>query len=120
MKTVLVIEDEAIIAMELEAHLHEFGYQVVGPVSTYAEALREAERTPPDLVLADIRISGGRSGLEAAAQIRARHGSALVVLTAHADTASRDEARAHGVDAILDKPFRRSTLEQTLTELVAP
>lgn len=114
MKKVLVIEDEAIVAMELKAHLTSFGFQVLGPVSSYDAALEEAALDPPDLVLADIRVAGKKTGLEAGADIRRRHGSTLIVLTAHSDPATKARAEAHGATAILAKPFRPRALRETL------
>ncbi len=82
---ILIVEDERITAADLQDTLRELGYVVTGIASTGQDALREAERDPPDLVLMDIRIQGDMDGTETARQLRDRFDIPVVYLTAHAD-----------------------------------
>jgi CheY-like chemotaxis protein len=72
MEKVLIVEDEGIIAMELENHVRRMGYGVIGPVSTGDAALEKAGNFRPDIVLMDIRIQGDMDGIETAEAIRSR------------------------------------------------
>lgn len=80
---ILIVEDERITAVDLHDTLLELGYVVTGVVSTGAEAILEAERNRPDIVLMDIRIKGEIDGTETAHILRDRFNIPAVYLTAH-------------------------------------
>src|SRR5205807_138995 len=84
---VLVVEDEGLFRDMLQTALAaQPAIQVVGAVATGEEAVREAERVAPDVVLADIELGPGLNGVEAASRIRARHPeTGVVLLSAHRD-----------------------------------
>jgi len=84
---VLVVEDEGLFRDMLQTALAaQPAIQVVAAVATGEEAVREAERVVPDVVLADIELGPGLNGIEAASRIRARHNHAgVVLLSAHRD-----------------------------------
>ena len=71
---VLVVEDEALIALDLEARLERLGYHVVGTADEADEACELARRESPDLVLMDIRLRGERDGIDAATTLRSQSG----------------------------------------------
>ncbi len=62
---ILIVEDEAIIAMETESQLQSLGYEVTSMVDTGEKAIEKAAEDKPDLILLDIRIKGGMDGIEA-------------------------------------------------------
>ena len=64
---ILIVEDEALTVLALKRDLADLGYEVVGDASTAADALRAAEDNRADLVLMDIQLDGGISGVAAAA-----------------------------------------------------
>ncbi|MFC5567779.1 response regulator [Rubellimicrobium aerolatum] len=68
----LIVEDEALVALELEAMLAMAGHEPVGSADDLPSALREAEAGRPDLALVDVRLGAGGSGIEVAAALRAR------------------------------------------------
>src|SRR5207248_759104 len=84
---VLVVEDEGLFRDMLQTALAaQPAIQVVAAVATGEDAIREAERVVPDVVLADIELGPGLNGVEAASRIRARHAHAgIVLLSAHRD-----------------------------------
>jgi len=84
---VLVVEDEGLFRDMLQTALAaQPAIQVVGAVATGEDAIREAERVAPDVVLADIELGPGLNGVEAASRIRARHShTGVVLLSAHRD-----------------------------------
>ncbi len=69
---ILIVEDEGIVAADLESTLQKLGYTVVGTAATGEQAVEKAEKTAPDLVLMDIRLKGEMDGIDAAEQITAR------------------------------------------------
>ena len=107
---ILVVEDEAIVAMSLRARLEKLGYAVVDAVASGEEAIDRAEIMCPDLILMDIRLSGAMDGIEAAAEIRERFDIPVVYLTAHADEATLQRAKLTGPFSYLIKPVEARAL----------
>lgn len=69
-KSILIVEDEAIIAKSLKVCLKERGYNVLKPVSTGEDAIHSAKKNKPDLILMDLRLKGPMNGYEAVTIIR--------------------------------------------------
>lgn len=111
---VLVVEDEAIVAMDISAMLRGLGYDVEGPASTGEEAVALAERGRPDLVLMDIMLRGGMDGVEAARRIRETTGAPVVYLTAYADESTLLRAKTAEPLGYLLKPFEERELRTTI------
>lgn len=103
---VLVVEDERIVARNLERRLAELGYEVAGSVASGEEALELAERTQPDVVLMDIHLAGAVDGMEAARRVWQRLQIPVVYVTAYADADTLDEAKATEPYGYVVKPFR--------------
>lgn len=112
---ILVVENEAVIALDLEALLASWGHTVVGIASTGAQALELAANSQPDLALLDIRLRGPLDGIDTGARLQASHGIPLVFLTAHADPPTLRRAGVlHPVGYLLkpiDHPMLQATLE---------
>jgi len=111
---ILVVEDERITAEDLRDILTDLGYSVTAVVSTGADAIRQAERTTPELVLMDIRIQGDMDGVEAARIIRERFQIPAVYLTAHADQETLDRAKLAEPLGYIVKPFQESELQASI------
>ncbi len=79
---VLIIEDEPLVAMDLEAVMQEIGHKVLGIASTHSEALELAAKKRPGLVLADIQLADGSSGLDAVNDMLAAFEAPVVFITA--------------------------------------
>lgn len=103
---VLIVEDEALLAMMLEASLTDAGYRVLGPVSSEKQAMQLAETTRPDLALVDIRLRDGGSGIAVARHLRERGIPSLFV------SGQGEEARANRESAVgyLGKPYLPATV----------
>ncbi len=110
---ILIVEDEAIVAMDLRLHLQELGYAVSGLASTGEEALAMAASTRPALVLMDISLGAGMDGIEAARHMQAM-GLPVVYLTAFADEATLTRAKESGPYGYLLKPYDERTLHSTI------
>lgn len=94
MKTsILLVEDEAVVAADLEEHLRQLGYQVAGICATGEKAVELVDSLQPDLVIMDIRLKGGMDGVETAARIRETRPVPILFLTAHAEDATIQQAK---------------------------
>lgn len=111
---ILVVEDESIVALDIQHRLRGMGYEVVGPALTGPEALQMAERAMPDLVLMDIRLKGPLSGIETAEQLRARRDIPVVYLTAYTDQTTLERARISEPFGYVVKPFEDRELNITI------
>ena len=112
---ILIVEDESIVAMNIEERLVFLGYEVVGAVGSAEQALGLVESGRPDLVLMDIQLRvGGMDGVTAAEQIHQRFGVPVVFLTAFAEEATlRRAIRADSFGYIL-KPFEERELKPAI------
>ena len=111
---ILIVEDEGIVALDLQARLNRLGYHVVGTASSGSEAIALAESWHPALALMDIRLKGDLDGIETAEQIRDRFNTPVIYLTAHADDATLQRAKATNPFGYLVKPFEERELHSTL------
>jgi len=116
--SVLIVEDERIVAKDLQHTLAAMGYDAFAIASSADEALSHASEKCPDLVLMDIRIKGPHDGIETADLLRQRFGVPVVYLTAHADDATIERAKRTTPYGYLMKPVKsaelRSAIEVTI------
>jgi PAS domain S-box-containing protein len=111
---ILIVEDERIVAHNLRRRLESLGFSVPALATTAEQAIVEAERTNPDLVLMDIRLQGDRDGIEAATEIHRRLGIPVVYLTAYTDADTVRRARVSEPLGFLSKPFGLRELQSTI------
>ena len=111
---VLIVEDEAVVALDVRHRLTRLGYVVAGIVDSGEDAVRKVEELDPDLALMDIMLAGPMDGVEAAAIIRERFGTPVVFLTAHSDRATLRRAGEVGPYGYLIKPFEEPELQSAL------
>ncbi len=116
---VLVADDEVIIAEDLRQRLTLAGYDVLGPVSSGADAIALAGTERPDVALMDIRLRGDVDGIVAAARISDEYLIPIVFITACSDTATMDRARALPMSTLLIKPFEDRELQLAMDLAVA-
>jgi DNA-binding response OmpR family regulator len=104
-RRVLVVEDEALIAWDIKGRLENSGYEVPAIAASADMALRLAARYAPDLILMDIRLQGGRDGIEAAAEVRRQMDIPVIFLTSHSDVETLKRARSSEPFGYVVKPF---------------
>ena len=109
-----MVEDERLIAEDLQWRVSRLGYTVVALAATGPEAIRQALLHRPDLVLMDIRLQGAMDGIEAAAVIRSHLDLPVVYLSADADAMALARADATRPAGFLHKPVSDQDLEHTL------
>jgi CheY-like chemotaxis protein len=102
---ILVVEDERIVAEDIQKSLKNLGYAVSAVVSSGEEATKKAEEYNPDLVLMDIVLEGEMNGIEAANEIRSRLNIPIVYLTAYADEKTLERAKITEPFGYIIKPF---------------
>jgi CheY-like chemotaxis protein/DNA-directed RNA polymerase specialized sigma24 family protein len=109
---VLIIEDEAIIALDLENLVTELGHTVIGVADTRGDAVAMARDHKPDLILADIQLADGSSGIDAATEILGGQNIPVIFITAFPEcllTGERPEPTY-----LIQKPFSRDTVRATI------
>jgi len=111
---ILIVEDEAIIAMELERNLQNLGYEVISIVNTGEQAIGKAEIEKPDLILMDIRIQGEMDGFEAADTIKSRFDIPVVFSTAYLDEERIERAKISMPFGYILKPIQERDLKVTV------
>ena len=105
---VLIIEDEPIIAMDIEELVQSCGHRVVGVAATEADAIRIAEATRPGLILADINLGAGGDGAHAISRITRHHPVPVIFVTAYPERLLTGEALEPAF--VITKPFEPLTL----------
>lgn len=111
---ILIVEDEFLIAMELEYRLMEAGIEVVGTAVTAEEALAIARSEKPDLAIMDIRLAGRRDGVDAAIELFSTYGIRSIFASAHADNDTRRRAAPASPIGWLQKPYPAEELLRLL------
>jgi PAS domain S-box-containing protein len=112
-KRVLVVEDESIVALEIQDRLMGFGY-ITLLASSGEEAIKKADVFHPDIVLMDIMLKGGMDGIEAAGQIKRSMDIPILYLTAYSDENTLQRAKSTQPNGYLIKPFQARELNISL------
>lgn len=113
---ILIIEDEPIIAMDIEMIVRDLGHDVVAVATTHAEAVAEAQKHQPGLVLADIQLADNSSGIEAVQEILQDVKLPVIFITAFPErllTGDRPEPAF-----LLTKPYQPATLRAAISQVL--
>jgi CheY-like chemotaxis protein len=111
---VLIIEDESIIAMHLQTLVEDLGHTVIGVATTHAEAIATLQDELPDLILADIRLADGSSGVEAVKEILETHDLPVIFITAFPERLLSGERPEPTY--LITKPFLPETVTATISQ----
>jgi len=106
----MIVEDDAFVALDAKEILETAGYEVVGLAKSANEAVDKAGELRPDMILMDIRLLGARDGVDAAIEIHDRFGVRSLFASAHSDAETRDRADAARPLGFLSKPVTRKAL----------
>jgi CheY-like chemotaxis protein len=110
-KTILIVEDEVIAAMEIESCLSDLGYKVCGIVNSGEEAIKRISKNGINLILMDINLKGDMDGIEATEIIHSEYGVPVVFLTAFADKEKEIRSKFSFPFGFLTKPFSENELK---------
>ena len=117
--TIGIVEDERIVAFNLQQRLTKLGYQVLFTTASGENALQKIEHHGPELVLMDIHIEGGMDGIETAAAIKKKYKLPVIYLTAYSEEATLARARETHPYGYLLKPFSERELHATIQMAMA-
>lgn len=113
--SILIVDDEWLIAFNLQLSLQKLGYKIAGTARTADEALEMAERTNPDLILMDIRIEGELDGIQAAEKIQKKMDIPVIFMTAFADEETFNRAvNKASLFGYISKPFQPTSLKNSI------
>ena len=120
-RRILIVEDEFILAFDLEARLLDMGYAVVGMSDTGAAAVAAAARHQPDLILMDVRLSGEMDGIAAALEIHLSQDIPILFMSAYADAGTLRRAQTAAPHGFLSKLSNDSVIRMAIeTALSGP
>ena len=111
---IMVVEDESIVAKDIEMSLHKLGYNVCSLASSGEEAIRKAEENRPDIVLMDIVLQGEMNGVEAVGQIRSQFDIPVIYLTPYADKETLNHAKITEPFGYMLKPFEEKKIHAAI------
>jgi two-component system cell cycle sensor histidine kinase/response regulator CckA len=111
---ILIVEDEGLIALDIENRVRKAGFDVSGIVDSGEGAIEKVEEARPDLILMDIRLNGSLDGIETARRVQHRHDIPVIYLTAHTDSETVKRAKITGPFGYLAKPISQSALSLSL------
>ena len=114
--SILIIEDEPIIAMDLEAIVEDLGHHVVGVARARSQAVALAAERQPQLIMADIQLEGGGSGIEAVNEILAVASKPVVFITAHPSAYLSELAHRPEPAFLLPKPFKPDSVRAAVSQ----
>ncbi|MGB3221357.1 MAG: response regulator, partial [Desulforhopalus sp.] len=103
--SILIVEDEAIIAEDLASKIRKMGYNVAGITATGEEAIQLACQKLPSLVLMDIRLAGAMDGIVAARQIHRDSNLPTLFLSSNSDMATVKRTKLNGTFGYILKPY---------------
>lgn len=112
--SILIVEDDFIVAKVIEKSLIEIGYRIAGMVSSGPEAIEAVRQEQPDLVLMDINLQGDMDGITAASHIQSQRSVPVVFLTAFSDQKTFSRALETAPYGYIIKPFQTNTLATTI------
>ncbi len=114
-ESILIVEDEGLIALHLFELLESAGYRITGTAYSGEVALRDIGKSPlPDLILMDIALAGAIDGVETARLIRQQYDIPVVYLTAYSNQSRIDEATVVSPYGYLKKPVMKDDLLETI------
>ena len=116
---VLIVEDQALIALHLEQLVTEAGHRVIGIAFDPQEARVLAREERPDFAFVDLRLRNGTSGLEVARHLREEYDVPVIIVSANLDARAKQEAAAFRPIALVGKPFRPETIIAAIGRAVA-
>jgi two-component system cell cycle sensor histidine kinase/response regulator CckA len=111
---ILVVEDEAITAMDIKNRLSKLGYSVLGTSDTGKEAIKLTKKMHPNLILMDIVLKGDMTGTQAAQEISQQYSTPIIFLTAYKDEETFNRAKVSGPYGYITKPFEMRDLSNAI------
>jgi DNA-binding response OmpR family regulator len=115
---VLIVEDEALVALDICNFLSEASYEIVGLAATEQDAVRKACDLRPDLIIMDLRLKGGGDGFRAGRRINASQNIPILFITAYRNRETLERLNELSSGHVLFKPFAREPLLEAVEATV--
>lgn len=112
--SIMLVEDEIIVAADVQHRLQNMGYAVLGIFDTGEEAIEKAGELQPNLVLMDIVLKGEMDGIEAAQKIREMYDIPIIYLTAYSDEKILERAKVTEPFGYVLKPFEDREIQSAI------
>ncbi|MFM7023037.1 MAG: response regulator [Flavobacteriales bacterium] len=112
--SVLIVEDENIVAKDIQMSLEKMGYQVIGTASSGEKALEILMENQPDIILMDIMLKGKKSGIDTAEVVKEEYELPVIFLTAYADESTLSKAKITEPYGYILKPFKEIDLHTSI------
>jgi DNA-binding NarL/FixJ family response regulator len=116
---ILIVEDDYLVASELEAALEDAGFAVIGVARSAREAVSLAKSAQPQVAVVDVRLVGDHDGIDAALAIFKDHGIRSIFTTAHSDEPTRQRAKPANPLGWVPKPYRPNQLVPLIRSYLA-
>lgn len=117
--TVLIVDDEVLVAMFMSDLVEDAGLAVAGVARDAAAALEQAAATAPAVALVDLNLRGADSGVALARRLTEAHGTAVILVSGEHGLAERPDIVALAPAAIVEKPFDPDAMIRTLQAVAA-
>ena len=111
---ILIVEDESIVAKDIQNCLKKLGYSVIAICSNGEDAVKAAEEKGPDIILMDIMLKGEMSGIDTANHIREKYNKPIIFLTAYADESTLNKAKVSEPYGYIIKPYKEIDLHTSI------
>lgn len=111
---VLIVEDEIIVAKDIQHSLERLGYEIIGIASDQDQVINLIDQSIPDIVLMDIMLRNEQNGVEIAEFIRTNYQIPVIFLTAYADKATLERAKLAESYGYILKPFKTIDLQTNI------
>lgn len=111
---ILIVEDEAIVAMEIEFLLRSIGFKIVGKANNSSKAMDLASKYFPDIILMDVNIKGERNGIDTSLEILKYSKPMIIFVTAYNDDETKQKMDVIKPHFLLHKPFTPEDLQKII------
>lgn len=111
---ILIVEDEPIVALDIERTLLKLGYEITDNVTNYTDALESVELNEPNIIFMDINLSNSKNGIQIVQEIKKTKDIPVIYLTAFSDDETMQQAIATNPINYLLKPFKREELKSSI------
>ncbi len=102
---ILIVENESLVAMDMERMLQQLGYTIVPNVNSYDDAVKQLNSSKPDLVLLDINLNETKTGIDLSLKLQQEYKIPFIYITSHSDKTTMDQALVTKPNGYLLKPF---------------
>ncbi|MEX0646606.1 MAG: response regulator [Balneolaceae bacterium] len=116
---VFIVEDDNVLLLMLERMVARMGFNVVGTAQSGADAIREINKTTPDLILLDIILKDHIDGVTVAESISSNYASSIIYITGNSDQVNRQRAKKIGYHDYLIKPASYQELKSSIEKLIS-